>query len=293
MMFQQTTDQQPIDPMQAPTGDWWAQQEQDPAFSGRVGITDPTDRINVGGTTTGQPAPTTSAAPTGNPMDPAWVQQQVLARAQQMQAAGQYVNPSVFSDPGYWAKRIIEKGGWQNTGPQSNNIDYFSMRFGQPEGAPEGSAPAAGGGQTLAGMGGNWQAGMDPSYDWRFRQGQQAIERSAAARGTLLTGDTAKALTDYGQGAASQEFGNIFNRNFSLAGLGLNAQEAAINGANGVASAGSSYGNTATQQGAAQAGSLADIGNANAAGSIANANLIGGALNNARQYNPYASIYSR
>src|ERR1051326_580829 len=80
----------------------------------------------------------------GNPTDKPYVISQVLQTAQQMQQAGQYVNPSVFTDPGYWADRIIEKGGWTNTGPGGDNIGYFSGRFGQPEGAPQGGGFGSG-----------------------------------------------------------------------------------------------------------------------------------------------------
>jgi hypothetical protein len=47
----------------------------------------------------------------------------------------------------------------------------------------------------------------DPSYKWRLAQGEQALQRSAAARGALTGGGTMKALTRYAQGAASQEYG--------------------------------------------------------------------------------------
>lgn len=63
----------------------------------------------------------------------------------------------------------------------------------------------------------------DPGYQWRLKQGQQALERSAAARGMTASGAQMKALQDYGQGAASQEYGNIFNRYSQLAGMGQNA----------------------------------------------------------------------
>jgi hypothetical protein len=52
----------------------------------------------------------------------------------------------------------------------------------------------------------------DPSYQFRLKEGQRALENSAAARGTLLSGATAKALQNYGQEAASQEYGNAFGR---------------------------------------------------------------------------------
>jgi len=55
----------------------------------------------------------------------------------------------------------------------------------------------------------------DPSYQFRKQAGQDALESSAAARGLLRSGGTAKALADYNQQAASQEYGNVYNRKAS------------------------------------------------------------------------------
>jgi hypothetical protein len=85
----------------------------------------------------------------------------------------------------------------------------------------------------------------DPGYQFRLQQGNNALQNSALARGGLLTSGTAKNLLDYSQGAASQEYGdafnrslqtyntnannfytgqnNAFNRNFSLSQLGQNS----------------------------------------------------------------------
>ena len=52
----------------------------------------------------------------------------------------------------------------------------------------------------------------DPGYGFRLAEGQKALERSAAARGGLLSGATGKALTRYGQEMGSQEYTNAFNR---------------------------------------------------------------------------------
>src|SRR6476469_6841143 len=71
----------------------------------------------------------------------------------------------------------------------------------------------------------------DPGYDFRMAEGQKALERSAAARGGLNSGATMKALAQYGQDFASNEYQNAynrfnndqstrFNRLSSLAGLG-------------------------------------------------------------------------
>ena len=52
----------------------------------------------------------------------------------------------------------------------------------------------------------------DPGYAFRLSEGQKALERSAAARGGLLSGATGKALTRFGQEMGSQEYTNAFNR---------------------------------------------------------------------------------
>jgi len=52
----------------------------------------------------------------------------------------------------------------------------------------------------------------DPGYAFRMEEGQKALERSASARGGLMSGGTLKALTKYGQGVASEEYGNAYNR---------------------------------------------------------------------------------
>ena len=53
---------------------------------------------------------------------------------------------------------------------------------------------------------------QDPGYAFRLSEGQKALERSAAARGGLLSGGTGKALQRYGQEMGSQEYTNAFNR---------------------------------------------------------------------------------
>lgn len=69
----------------------------------------------------------------------------------------------------------------------------------------------------------------DPSYAWRFQQGQQAVERSAAARGLLQSGNAAIELQQYGQGMASQEYGAQFNRTLSAMGASESAFQSSYN----------------------------------------------------------------
>lgn len=61
----------------------------------------------------------------------------------------------------------------------------------------------------------------DPSYQFRLQQGVNALDASAASRGKLLSGAQDKAVTQYGQDLASQEYANAYNR--SLQGYQTNA----------------------------------------------------------------------
>lgn len=52
----------------------------------------------------------------------------------------------------------------------------------------------------------------DPGYAFRMGEGMKALERSAAARGGLLSGGTLKGIQRFGQDLASTEYTNAFNR---------------------------------------------------------------------------------
>jgi len=67
----------------------------------------------------------------------------------------------------------------------------------------------------------------DPSYAWRFSQGEQALERSTGAQGLLNSGNRLTALSDYGQGQASTEYANQFSRLSQLAGANVGSPAAA------------------------------------------------------------------
>ena len=68
---------------------------------------------------------------------------------------------------------------------------------------------------------------QDPGYAFRMSEGQKALERTAAARGGLLSGGAMREAQRYGQGLASQEYEKAYNRALtqyntlaSLAGVG-------------------------------------------------------------------------
>lgn len=120
-----------------------------------------------------------------------------------------------------------------------------------------------------------FRAGMDPGYQWRLQQGAQGVMNTAAAGSGALSGPALKALMEYNQGAASQEYsaafnrfqtqqGNIFQRLTSMAGLGQNAA--------------ANVGNNAMTAGGQIGGNIVGGANAGAAGQIGAANAWGGAL---------------
>ena len=121
----------------------------------------------------------------------------------------------------------------------------------------------------------------DPGYGFRLAEGQKALERSAAARGGLLSGATGKALTRYGQEMGSQEYTNAFNRYQS-------ERQARLNPLQSLAG----VGQTSTQQLAGQAGqlgaglaeSIGAAGQARASGYMGTANAIAGGLNQYLNY---------
>ena len=52
----------------------------------------------------------------------------------------------------------------------------------------------------------------DPGYGFRMSEGMKGLERSAAARGGLLSGATLKGVERFGQDIASNEYNNAYNR---------------------------------------------------------------------------------
>lgn len=98
-----------------------------------------------------------------------------------------------------------------------------------------------------------------PGYGFRLSEGMKAIERNAAARGRLTSGATLKALQERGEGLADDEYGQWWNRNAGLAGVGQAAtaatSQAGQNATNNITSA-------IGQAGQARASSYANTGSA-------------------------------
>jgi hypothetical protein len=66
----------------------------------------------------------------------------------------------------------------------------------------------------------------NPAYQFRQQEAQKALERSAASRGGLMSGQFAKALQERSQGLASQEFSNAYDRLAGITEAGLSTAQA-------------------------------------------------------------------
>ena len=131
------------------------------------------------------------------------------------------------------------------------------------------------------------QFNADPGYAFRLAEGQKALERSAAARGGLVSGGALKAATRFGQDMGSQEYTNAFNRYQterqarlgplqSLAGVG---QTAANTVGQNAGTYGTNVGNLMTSGAAAEA-----------AGRVGSANALTGGLSTYLNYNQGNSL---
>ena len=124
----------------------------------------------------------------GTRTTPGWMSgDPMAAQLNQANAAGwnkyerqkdlEWANQQRMSDPNYWAQAFNSNSGT--------------------------------GGGTLSNLA---QIDQSPSYQWRYNQGLEAVNRTAAAKGMLGSGNRLAELTKYGQGMASQEYEAEFQR---------------------------------------------------------------------------------
>ena len=103
---------------------------------------------------------------------------------------------------------------------------------------------------------------QSPGYQFRLNQGQNSIQNLLASRGGLKSGAAMKALEEYAQGTASQEFGNQVGYLQNLSNMG---QQSATAMSNYEMQAGSNMANASQQgilgQGMAMANRDAQMGN--------------------------------
>lgn len=94
---------------------------------------------------------------------------------------------------------------------------------------------------------------QDPGYQFRLSEGLKALDRSAAARGGLLSGATLKGAERYGQDLASQEYQNAFQRYQT-------ERQARLNPLQSLAGVGQTAANTLGQYGQNYASNVGNLG---------------------------------
>ena len=240
-----------------------------------------------------------------------WALQQQLSNQSPYQATGQMALAALQSGLGLGQMTTGQQAQSQQAQPQvqtsgpvfTNAQGQIVDQMGQPVQQPTASSPYQiqnyGATQEQLNQGaGAVQAGQfqktftpsdlttDPSYQWRLDQGMKNLQASAAARGGLMTGQNLKDITDYSQGAGSQEYQNAYNRYMSqqdalyqrlagLAGIGTNATQSANTALQG--SANTMGQNTMTGAGASS-NYLTSGAAAQAAGQVGSANAIGSGI---------------
>jgi hypothetical protein len=122
---------------------------------------------------------------------------------------------------------------------------------------------------------------QDPGYAFRMREGLKALDRTAAARGGLLSGAQLRGVTRYGQELGSQEFTNAFNRYQAERQARLNPLQSLTGMGQTTAS---TLANQAGQYGQSMAAGAAQMGNIRASGYMGQANALASGIGQGLNY---------
>jgi hypothetical protein len=148
------------------------------------------------------------------------------------------------------------------TGAEQNAITTQTGVQGQLSGIYSGQRNLGNGADSALaaqlGLGGtpNYAAfNNSPGYQFALAQADQAIDRTAAANGSLYTPNTLAMLSQYNTGYASQNYNNYIGQLMQSAGLGAQGNSGL---ATGVTSTGANISQLQQNQGNAQAGGTAN-----------------------------------
>jgi hypothetical protein len=165
---------------------------------------------------------------------------------------------------------------------------YHWQNFGQNEGR---TLPTSGGSPAVSAQ--DAQGAFDQfrnstGYDFRVKQGMNALNSGYAGAGTIKSGAAIKGAVDYGQGMASQEFGNYLNALGNQQSLGYQAGSSAAGvGTQSANSLGSIY----MQNGANQANASLAKASALGSGLSSLANIGGSILAGSGTASPFSNDY--
>lgn len=145
------------------------------------------------------------------------------------------------------------------------------------------------------------QLQMDPSYAFREQQGMKAVQQQMAAGGLGGSGSALKAAQRFGQGLASEEYGNAYNRfmqnRANVIGMLQGGTQTGFGAAQGVGNlatgTGTNIANTMLGAGQALGQGLEQAGQARASGYMGGATALSQALQSPAQNYMLYSMMNR
>tara|TARA_R110001606_G_scaffold386581_2_gene550691 strand:- start:1149 stop:1832 length:684 start_codon:yes stop_codon:yes gene_type:complete len=139
---------------------------------------------------------------------------------------------------------------------------------------------------------GNIDVKKDPGYQFRMDEGIEARDKSASARGRLLSGAQNKAIEEFAQGTASQEYGAAYAREANekkdkynmLAGISQQGQASAARQAGATSQLAQTGGNIMSNSGRSQNIAQQNIGDSRAGAYQGQATAVNQAAQNWMMY---------
>jgi len=184
-------------------------------------------------------------------------------------------NASISQQGAQYAQTRADQAPWRTTGASA--LDQIAKLYGLDTVDANGNVVKGSGKADFSSF------STSPDFQFNLGQGQDAINRSAAARGGLLSGAAVKAGETYATGLANQNFGDYVSRLSGVAGAGQAATNATQAAGTNMANANS---NALMSAGNARASAYGDIGQ-----TIGNtANTLGSNYLLYRYLNPATSV---
>ena len=127
-------------------------------------------------------------------------------------------NASIAQQGSEYQQTRADQAPWRTTGASA--LDQIAKLYGLDSVDANGNVVKGSGKADFSSF------STSPDFQFNLGQGQDAINRSAAARGGLLSGAAVKAGETYATGLANQTFGDYVSRLSGVAGAGQTATNA-------------------------------------------------------------------
>ena len=173
----------------------------------------------------------------------------IYSANKQAGAAKSAANSSIAEQNAEYNQTRADQAPWRTTGASA--LDKIAKLYGLDSVDANGNVVKGSGKADFSSF------STSPDFQFNLGQGQDAINRSAAARGGLLSGAAVKAGETYATGLANQNFGDYVSRLSGVAGAGQAATNATQAAGTNMANQNS---NALISAGNARASAYGDIG---------------------------------